>query len=110
MKRLHKQFGEPRVIVTDKAPSIGSAFKKLQHNGLYVKTEHRTVKYLNNLIEQDHRPIKQRNKFYRSLRTASSTIKGMETIRGIYKKNRRNGTLFGFSVSTEIKILMGIPA
>ncbi|MCT4463248.1 IS6 family transposase, partial [Lactococcus cremoris] len=27
-----------------------------------------------------------------------------------YKKNRRNGTLFGFSVSTEIKILMGIPA
>lgn len=90
-KRLHKQFGQPRVIVTDKAPSIGSAFRKLQRNGLYTKTEHRTVKYLNNLIEQDHRPIKRRNKFYRSLRTASSTIKGMETIRGIYKKNRRNG-------------------
>lgn len=110
LKRLHKQFGHPRVIVTDKAPSIGSAFKKLQRNGLYTKTEHRTVKYLNNLIEQDHRPIKRRNKFYRSLRTASTTIKGMETLRGIYKKNRRNGTLFGFSVSTEIKILMGIPA
>ena len=45
-----------------------------------------------------------------SLRTASSTIKGMEIIRGIYKKNRRNGTLFGFSVSTEIKVLMGITA
>ncbi|MDN5439355.1 MAG: IS6 family transposase, partial [Lactococcus lactis] len=27
-----------------------------------------------------------------------------------YKKNRRNGTLFGFSVSTEIKVLMGITA
>lgn len=91
LKRLHKQFGQPRVIVTDKAPSIGSAFRKLQRNGLYAKTEHRTVKYLNNLIEQDHRPIKRRNKFYRSLRTASSTIKGMETIRGIYIKNRRNG-------------------
>ena len=91
LKRLHKQFGQPRVIVTDKAPSIGSAFRKLQRNGLYTKTEHRTVKYLNNLIEQDHRPIKRRNKFYQSLRTASSTIKGMETIRGIYKKNRRNG-------------------
>ncbi|MCT0080500.1 IS6 family transposase, partial [Lactococcus lactis] len=23
---------------------------------------------------------------------------------------RRNGTLFGFAVSTEIKVLMGIPA
>ncbi|MCT0457055.1 IS6 family transposase, partial [Lactococcus cremoris] len=34
----------------------------------------------------------------------------METLRGIYKKNRRNGTLFGFSVSTEIKVLMGIIA
>ena len=88
---------------------LGSAFRKLQSKGLYTKTEHRTVKYLNNLIEQDHRPIKRRNKFYRSLRTASTTIKGIETIRGIYKKNRRNGTLFGFSVSTEIKVLMGIP-
>ncbi|VYT99365.1 Integrase core domain protein [Streptococcus parasanguinis] len=107
LKRLHKQFGEPKAIVTDKAPSLGSAFRKLQSVGLYTKTEHRTVKYLNNLIEQDHRPIKRRNKFYQSLRTASSTVKGMETIRGIYKKNRRNGTLFGFSVSTEIKVLMG---
>ncbi|TVM05514.1 IS6 family transposase, partial [Enterococcus faecium] len=25
-------------------------------------------------------------------------------------KNRRNGTLFAFSVSTEIKVLMGITA
>ncbi|HBL2682047.1 TPA: IS6 family transposase, partial [Enterococcus faecium] len=96
--------------VTDKASSITSAFKKLKEYGFYQGTEHRTIKYLNNLIEQDHRPIKRRNKFYQSLRTASSTIKGMETIRGIYKKNRRNGTLFGFSVSTEIKVLMGITA
>ena len=110
LKRLRKQFGEPKVLVTDKAPSIGSAFKKLQKAGLYTKTEHRTVKYLNNLIEQDHRPIKRRNKFYRSLRTASTTIKGMETIRGIYKKSRKEGTLFGFSVCTEIKVLLGIPA
>ncbi|MDV7843143.1 DDE-type integrase/transposase/recombinase, partial [Enterococcus faecalis] len=76
----------------------------------YTKTEHRTVKYLNNLIEQDHRPIKRRNKFYQSLRTASSTIKGIEAIRGLYKKTRKEGTLLGFSVCTEIKVLLGIPA
>lgn len=46
LKRLHKQFGQSRVIVTDKAPSIGSAFKKLQSIGLYAK-----IKYLNHLIE-----------------------------------------------------------
>lgn len=109
-KRLYKQFGEPKVIVTDKAPSIASAFRKLQKQGLYSETEHRTVKYLNNLIEQDHRPVKRRNKLYQSLRTASTTIKGIEALRGIYKKNRSNGTLFGFSAATEIKVLMGIPA
>ncbi|XIM26422.1 DDE-type integrase/transposase/recombinase (plasmid) [Enterococcus faecium] len=82
-----------------------SLFKTLQQN-----PEHRTIKYLNNLIEQDHRPVKRRNKFYRSLRTASTTIKGMEAIRGLYKKTRKEGTLFGFSVCTEIKVLLGIPA
>lgn len=110
LKRLKKPFGEPKVLVTDKAPSISSAFKKLQKNGFYLKTEHRTVKYLNNIIEQDHRPIKRCSKFYQSLRTASTTIKGMETIRGIYKESRKEGNLFGFSVCTEIKVLMGIPA
>ena len=47
--------------MTDKAPSLGSAFRKLQSVGLYTKTDHRTVKYLNNLIEQDHQPIKRLN-------------------------------------------------
>lgn len=55
-KRLLKQFGAPRVIVTDKAPSIKAAFNQLQKQGCYAQTEHRTIKYLNNLIEQDHRP------------------------------------------------------
>ena len=110
LKRLVKQFDEPKVVVTDKAPSITSAFKKLKEYGFYQGTEHRTIKYLNNLIEQDHRPVKRRNKFYRSLRTASTTIKGMEAIRGIYKKSRKEGSLFGFSVCTEIKGLLGIPA
>jgi len=110
LKRLINQFGEPKVLVTDKAPSIGSAFKKLQRENLYPKTEHRTVKYLNNLIEQDHRPIKRRNKFYRSLHTASATIKGMEAIRGLYKKSRKVGALFDISVCLEIKGLLGVLA
>ncbi|MCE2538588.1 IS6 family transposase, partial [Enterococcus faecalis] len=52
----------------------------------------------NNLIEQDHRPVKRRNKFYRSLRTASTTIKGMEAIRGLYKKTR--GSVAKFPISS----------
>ncbi|MBT1017395.1 DDE-type integrase/transposase/recombinase, partial [Enterococcus faecium] len=62
----------------------------------YQGTEHRTIKYLNNLIEQDHRPVKRRNKFYRSLRTASTTIKGFvrATVKSLF-----NG---------EIKIAIGV--
>ncbi|TXK36505.1 IS6 family transposase, partial [Lactococcus sp. dk310] len=39
LKRLRKQFGEPSVVVTDKAPSIGAAFRKLQVDNLYPTTE-----------------------------------------------------------------------
>lgn len=96
--------------IKHKAPSIGSAFKKLQKEGYYAHTEHRTIKYLNNLIEQDHRPIKRRNKLYQSLRSASTTIKGMETMHALYKKHRTDGNLFGFSPFMEIKNLLGMVA
>ncbi|MBU8845916.1 IS6 family transposase, partial [Streptococcus agalactiae] len=33
----------------------------------------------------------------------------MEAIRGLYKKTRKEGTLYGFSVCPEIKVLLGIP-
>lgn len=92
-KRLIKQFGEPRVLVTDKALSLSSAFNRLQSEGLFSKTEHRTSKYLNNITEQDHRPIKKRHKLYQSIRTASSTIKGIETIHALYKISQRKVSL-----------------
>lgn len=61
-----------------------------------MKTEHRTVNYLDNLIEQDHRPLKRRNKFHQGLRIASATIKRIEKIRVIYKRSQKEGILFGF--------------
>ncbi|WP_144501392.1 DDE-type integrase/transposase/recombinase, partial [Bacillus nitratireducens] len=60
MKRLVKHFGEPTVLTTDKAPALLCAFKKLKKNGFYVRTKHCTFKYLNNLIEKDHRHVKRR--------------------------------------------------
>ncbi len=65
MKRLVRTFGEPTVLTTDKAPSLAFAFKKLKEIGLYKNTFHRTIKYLNNIIEQDHGHVKRR--FSRSL-------------------------------------------
>ncbi|BDP86107.1 hypothetical protein EfmAA610_33170 (plasmid) [Enterococcus faecium] len=105
-----KQFDEPKVVVTDKAPSITSAFKKLKEYGLHTKNLVLELLKICQNMNYTSRPVKRRNKFYRSLRTASTTIKGMEAIRGLYKKTRKEGTLFGFSVCTEIKVLLGIPA
>nr|BAO66082.1 IS431mec, transposase [Staphylococcus aureus subsp. aureus GR1] len=39
---------------------------------------HCTSKYLNNLIEQDHRHIKVRKTRYQSINTAKNTLKGIE--------------------------------
>lgn len=86
-----KTFGEPTVLTTDKAPALLCAFKKLKEEGFYKHTNHCTVKYLNNLIEQDHRHIKRRfAKFaeFQSIRHTSRTLKGMETVHALYKKNR----------------------
>ncbi|HDR5354461.1 TPA: IS6 family transposase [Bacillus thuringiensis] len=108
MKRLVKAFGEPTVLTTDKAPALLCAFKKLKHNGFYVHTKHCTVKHLNNLIEQDHRHVKRRfskSSGFQSIRHASRTIKGIETIQAIYKQKRSHIPDFSFSTYKELQEL-----
>ncbi|MEK4418726.1 MULTISPECIES: IS6 family transposase [Bacillus] len=91
MQRLVKAFGEPSVLTTDKAPALLCAFKKLKKDDYYTHTKHCTIKYHNNLIEQDHRHVKRRfakSSGFQSIRHASRTIKGIETIQAIYKQRR----------------------
>ncbi|OUA83612.1 IS6 family transposase, partial [Bacillus thuringiensis] len=101
MKRLVKDFGEPTVLATNKAPALLCALKKLKHNGLYVHTKHCTIKHLNNLIEQDHRHIKRRfvkSAGFQNFRHTSRTLKGIETIQAIYKQ--KGSLIPDFSFST----------
>ncbi len=79
----------PRVINVDKNPAYPSALDELKSVGtLPPGCELRPVKYLNNLIEQDHRFIKRRVKpglgFYSS-QTAWRTLQGYETMHMIRK-------------------------
>lgn len=109
MKRLVKHFGEPSVLTTDKAPALLCAFKKLQKADYYTHTKHCTIKYRNNLIEQDHRHVKRRfvkSAGFQTLLHASRTIKGIETIQAIYKQRRNLQTDFAFSVYNELQQLM----
>ncbi|MEK4500008.1 IS6 family transposase [Bacillus sp. FSL R12-0069] len=111
MKRLVKQFGEPSVLTTDKAPALLCALKKLQKDDYYTHTRHCTIKHRNNLIEQDHRHVKCRfvkSAGFQTFRHASRTIKGIETIQAIYKQRRNLQTNFAFSVYNELQKLVAI--
>ncbi|MGR5993055.1 IS6 family transposase [Bacillus cereus] len=108
MKRIVKAFGEPTVLTTDKAPALLCAFKKLLNNGFYKDTKHCTLKPLNNRIEQDHRHVKHRfAQFsgFQSIRHASRTIKGIETIHALYKQRRSLQSDSVFSAYNELQQL-----
>ena len=80
---------EPRVINVDKNAAYPKAFNELKAAGLISDNcELRQVKYLNNLIEQNHRFIKRLTKpgmgFF-SFQTAWRTLQGFEMMNRIRK-------------------------
>lgn len=87
LKAKHNQ--QPRVINLDKNAAYPPAIEELKEENLLEETsETRQVKYLNNLVEQDHRGIKRITNAalgYQSFHTAWRTIRGIETMRMIYK-------------------------
>ncbi|MEK4204035.1 MULTISPECIES: IS6-like element IS257 family transposase [Staphylococcaceae] len=106
IKRLIKQFGKPQKVITDQAPSTKAAMAKVIKAFKLKPDCHCTSKYLNNLIEQDHRHIKVRKTRYQSINTAKNTLKGIECIYALYKKNRRSLQIYGFSPCHEISIML----
>ena len=86
-KKLGK-LGDPRALNVDKNPAYPPAFDEVKKEGIFKKTEFRRVKYLNNILEQDHRTIKRQHrhaKGYQSMETASNTIDGIESLHMAFK-------------------------
>jgi transposase, IS6 family len=77
----------PSSITTDKLASYLKAIRRLKRDGkLASDAEHRQSKYLNNIIEADHgalKPVIRRVRGFKTMRTASATIKGFEVMRMI---------------------------
>ena len=75
------------VINTDKAQTYAAAIAELKKEGKCPKeTEHRQVKYLNNVVEADHGKLKQLIRpvrGFKTLKTAYATIKGFEVMRAL---------------------------
>jgi transposase-like protein len=88
--RKLKDYERPSIINTDKNPAYNSAIEDLKKEGLLnINTEHRKVKYLNNIVESDHFRLKKAMKVIHGFKTFSSayrTIKGMEAMLMIKKR------------------------
>jgi transposase-like protein len=79
----------PRVINVDKNPAYPAAIRVLKQEGvLPPRVRVRQCKYLNNVIEQDHRNVKKRAwlaKGYNTFQSACRTLEGIETVNMIRK-------------------------
>ena len=80
--RAVEQHGSPETITLDGCPATHAAVAELKQSGmLRPQTKVRTSKYLNNLVEQDHRRVKQRIYpllGFKSFRNAAVTLSGVE--------------------------------
>ena len=79
----------PRVINVDGNPSYPGVIEELKRRReLGRRCRCRPIRYLNNVVEQDHRAIKRRvraSQGFRSFAAASRTIQGIETVNMIRK-------------------------
>ena len=105
----------PRVINVDKNPAYPPAVTDLKAEGLLPhRCRLRQCKFLNNIVEQDHRTVKRRVKLamgYGSFRTAWRTLQGIETMHLIHKgRVRRVPKGDVMAQSRFIHRLFGLPA
>jgi len=81
--------GMPRVMNVDKNPAYPAAVEAWKAEGVIPRrVTLRQCKYLNNVIEQDHRTVKKRvwlAKGYGSFQSAWRTLQGIETVHMIRK-------------------------
>ncbi|WP_029449147.1 IS6 family transposase [Candidatus Odyssella thessalonicensis] len=90
-KKMLKQCKHrPSSITTDKHSSYHTTIEELKKEGrLDERVKHRQIKYLNNIIEQDHRRIKRRTRpmlGFQFFKTANRTLKGIEAMAMMIKE------------------------
>jgi len=96
----------PRVITVDKNPDYPSAIDELKNDKRLPKNVGiRRIKYLNNIIEQDHRSIKRivhPMLGFQSFSSANKTLKGIEAMNMIKKGQANN---LNYSILNEVKYI-----
>ncbi|KZL17006.1 IS6 family transposase [Pseudovibrio sp. Ad37] len=85
-RKLVKQFGKPRVVVTDKLRSYIQPIRSLVPDA-----DHRAHKGLNNRIENSHRPTRRREKImgrFKSPQQAQRFLSAHDQINTIFRPRR----------------------
>jgi transposase-like protein len=94
-----KKHGAPRIITLDAYAASHRAITELQSAGTITRhLRVRSSKYLNNVVEHDHRRIKQRIRSMIGLKrfdTAAVTIRGIELLEKIRKHQFKTKNLSG---------------
>jgi transposase-like protein len=102
-RKAMKTVGSPRVITLDAYAASHRAVRELKSGGwMPRRVRVRSSKYLNNMIEQDHRRIKQRIRpmlGFQRFESAAVTISGIELVQKIQKQQFKTGTLGGRSAT-----------
>jgi transposase-like protein len=100
-----KQHGAPRVITLDGYAASHRAVAKLKEVGtLPRRVRIRSSKYLNNVVEQDHRRIKQRIRpmlGFKRFEKAAVTIRGIELAEKIKKQQLNLTPLTGKATTAQ---------
>jgi transposase-like protein len=88
-KAIRHERRSPHTITLDGHAASHRAVREMRTDGLLPKrTVVRSSKYLNNLIEQDHRGVKSRTRpmlGFKNFESAAITIAGVELLRRIHK-------------------------
>ncbi|MBJ8190292.1 IS6 family transposase [Bacillus cereus] len=81
---------KPRIITVDKNPAYPIAIEQLKkEKRIPTGTKIRRIKYLNNIVEQDHRFIKKRIRSmlgFKSYKTSASILSGVEAMHMVKKE------------------------
>jgi putative transposase len=86
-KKAMQQNGEPEKVTMDKSGANKAAMDAINKDR-EVPIEVRQIKYLNNIVEQDHRAVKRNTKpmmGFKSFRAATAVLAGIELMHMIRK-------------------------
>jgi transposase-like protein len=100
----------PRTVTVDKNPAYPRAATDMKADGeLWRRSRLRQCKYLNNIVEQDHRRMKRLVRpglGFGSFRTARRTLAGFEAMAMIRKGQVRN--ISGFDIRGQATFIASV--